>query len=389
MIDLHDYFDPVSIDRPDIEFLSGPASFSHNVFIHTENTPVNDISKYKIAILGVPDGRYSASEGTSEAPDRIRQMLYRLSRIQGKIKIADLGNMKQGLSFGDTVAGLADVVTYLRGMNVFPLIIGGSSALVSAIDRSYTSRNLNYSLLSVDSRIDFHPEKKEPVAHNWIYPLLYNTKGRLKQFTGIGYQTYLNDLQIINRLSRRKAELMRIGDVRSSMHQVEPLMRDSDVVIFDIGAVRQSDAPGSFSPSPNGFYGEEICLLARYAGISDSINVFGLFEVNPALDFRDQTSALAAQIIWFFLEGFSHKQFELHSLHDPLSGRFTRYHVRITDLSDELVFVKSNLTERWWMEIAEENGKCSFIACSHEDYLQANRNEVPEKWVKASIRFKK
>ena len=55
---------------------------------------------------------------------------------------------------------------------------------------------------------------------------------------------------------------------------------------------------------------------------------------------------------------------------------------------DDLIFVKSNLTDRWWMELAGENDKSEYIACSHEDYLKANRNEVPDRWVNAMERLK-
>ena len=165
-------------------------------------------------------------------------------------------------------------------------------------------------------------------------------------------------------------------------------MRDSDVAVLDISAVRQSDAPGTISPSPNGFYGEEICLLSRYAGISDKLRVFAVLEVNPEFDIRFQTTGLAAQIIWFFLEGFSQKQYEAPAISDSNSGRFVRYHVRVTDLEDDLIFVKSSLTDRWWIEIRTDKDENIYIACSHEDYLKANRNEVPERWVMAAGRIK-
>jgi hypothetical protein len=187
---------------------------------------------------------------------------------------------------------------------------------------------------------------------------------------------------------KRHSDLVRIGDVRQAIYLTEPLLRDSDIAVFDISAVRQSDAPGTIAPSPNGFYGEEICLLARYSGISDKLKIFGLFEVNPDLDIRNQTSGLAAQIIWFFLEGFAQKQYETPALGLSNSGRFIKYHVRVTDLEDDLIFVKSNLTDRWWMEIQDEKDQNSYVSCSHEDYLKANQNEVPDRWVKAVERLK-
>ena len=388
MVELNDYFNPVSIQRPDFVHLTGQAVFPHNITIHTDNAPVKDISKYKIAILGVPDGRNSLNESSFKGPDVIRDQLYRLAKIPGRSKIIDLGNMKQGVTFNDTLAGLTDILTSLIQKNLFPVIIGGSSALVPAIDRALSQLNTKYTLTAVDPRIDFSNERKEPDSFNYLNTIINNHKNTLHHYINIGYQTYLNDQQVINRFLKRRSELVRIGDVRQAIYLTEPLFRDSDVAIFDISAVRQSDAPGTISPSPNGFYGEEICLLSRYAGISDKLKIFGLFDINPEFDTRSQTSGLAAQILWFFLEGFSQKQYETPVLSDSNSGRFIKYHVRITDLDDDLIFVKSNLTDRWWMELPAEKDQSLYVACSHEDYLKANRNEVPDRWVNAVERLK-
>jgi arginase family enzyme len=388
MVDLNDYFNPVSIEGPDFEHLTAQAGFPHNITIHTDSTPVKDIGKYKIALFGVPDGRNSPNVGSLKGPDMIREQLYKLAKIPGRSKIIDLGNMKQGVTFNDTIAGLTDILSLLISENLFPVIIGGSSALIPAIDKALSQFLTSYTLTAVDSRIDFSNERKEPDSFNYLNAIINNHKSTFSHYINIGYQTYLNDQQIINRFLKRRSELIRIGDVRQAIYLTEPLFRDSDAAIFDISSVRQSDAPGTISPSPNGFYGEEICLLSRYAGISDKLRIFGLFDVNPEFDIRNQTTGLAAQILWFFLEGFSQKQYETPVLNISNSGRFIKYHVRVTDLDDDLIFVKSNLTDRWWIELQTEKDQNIYVACSHEDYLKANRNEVPERWVQAVERLK-
>jgi formiminoglutamase len=388
MVDLNDYFNPVSIEEPVFEHLSRQAGFAHNITVHTENTSIKDLSKYKIALLGVPDGRNSPNTGSLKGPDMVRSQLYGLSKVPGKSKIIDLGNMKQGVTFNDTLAGLTDVLVQMLNENVFPVIIGGSSALVPAIDRALSQLKIRYILTAVDSRIDFNNERKEPDSCNYLNTIQNNHKSTFDQYINIGYQTYLNDQQVINRFMKKGAELVRIGDVRQAIYLTEPLFRDSDAAIFDISAVRQAESPGTFSPSPNGFYGEEICLLSRYAGISDKLKIFGLFDVNPEYDIRSQTAGLAAQILWFFLEGFSQKQYETPVLNTGNSGRFIKYHVRVTDLEDDMIFVKSNLTDRWWIELSSGDDENTYVACSHEDYLKANRNEVPDRWVKAVERLK-
>ncbi|NSW94073.1 MAG: formimidoylglutamase [Bacteroidales bacterium] len=388
MTEINEYFNPVLIEPPDFKLLADQATFSHNITVHTENNPLKKINDYRIALIGVPEGRNSLNIGSSKSPDIIREQLYKLAKVPGKTKIIDLGNMKQGVTFNDTLAGLTDVLTLLLNENIFPVIIGGSSALVPAIDKAFSSLKIRYTLTEVDSRIDYEPERRETDSSGYLNKIFANPRNNIRHYINIGYQTYLNDQQVINRLTRRHADLIRVGDARQALHLTEPLFRDSDAAVFDISAVRQSDAPGTLYPSPNGFYGEEICLLARYAGISDQLKVFGIFEVNPEYDKRYQTSALTAQIIWFFLEGFSQKQYESPALSDSNTGRFIKYHVRVSDLEEDLIFIKSNFTERWWLEIKDESGNSSYVACSHEDYIKANHNEVPDRWVKAVNRLK-
>ncbi len=50
----------------------------------------------------------------------IRGELYKLAKIPGKSKIIDLGNMKQGVTFNDTLAGLTDVLVYSSERKYFP-----------------------------------------------------------------------------------------------------------------------------------------------------------------------------------------------------------------------------------------------------------------------------
>jgi formiminoglutamase len=387
MIDLNQYLDPVCLDKPEVEHLTGSAAFPHNVAVNSGNVPLDDLTGYAVALIGVPDDRCSSNKGAMYAPDAIRKNLYTFSRLPGKMKITDLGNLKTGTSFEDTLAGLRDVIIQLLAQDVMPVIIGGTSALMPAIDRCISSLRQPWSLVSVDSRLDFTAEKRAGDSLNWMNDMIYRSGNRLSHLSAIGHQTYLTDQQVVNRFNRRHYEMMRIGEVRAAIHETEPLFRDATAALFDIGSVRQADAPGTLLPSANGFYGEEICLLARYAGLSDNLKVLALTEVNPMYDNRFQTSHLAAQIIWFFLEGFSQKQYELPYLSDQMNNRFTRYHVTLSDLEGEAIFIKGIITERWWIEIRDADGEPHYLACSYDDYLMANRDQVPGRWTRAMLRF--
>ena len=384
MIKLSDYLDPVSIERPLWGHLSEPSCLSHNLTISTASNPVTSVSGYKLAVIGIPDDRRSPNKGSSKAPDSIRESLYQLARIPGKLKIADLGNIKIGPNFEDTLAAIRDLLQHLSDEGCPALMIGGSSAVIPAIHEVVGAGKSPYNWAAVDSRIDFVAERREPDSFNYLGSILHDRKNRLGNFTAIGYQTYLNDPQTVNRFRKMNHKLVRIGEARSDLLEIEPIFRDSSLITFDISAVRQSDAPGTFAPSPNGFYTEEICLLARYAGLSDRMKVFGLFEVNPLLDTRNQTSSLASQLLWFLLEGIGQKQNEADLLgQKETNGRFIKYHVSVEDLEEDLLFIRSSVTNRWWLSLVTNGGKKRFVACSYRDYLKAGEGEIPQRWMDA------
>lgn len=387
MINLNDYLTPVSIDKPEERNISEQSRFSHNIKVHTENNKLESLEDYKVAIIGVPDSRKSPAPGSAAAPDAVRRDLYEMARTPGKLKIADLGNIRPGNSYNDTIAALADVLEYLSSKQVFAIIVGGSGSLIEAVDRVYRARGNRYVLATIDSRIRYNPESTEPGPYNTLFPLFHAQSSGMSHFISIGYQTYLNDPQVITRLTRKQHEMMRLGDVRQAIHLTEPFIRDSDSLLFVMESVRQADAPGTHSPSPNGLYAEEACLLARYAGVSERLSFFALTDIVPERDIARQTTTLAAQIVWFAIESFAQKQTENPADSAGGNGRFTRYHMTIEDPGIEMIFVKSNFTDRWWMEISIPGLGPVYVSCSCEDYMKANNNEVPERWIKASSRL--
>ena len=177
-------------------------------------------------------------------------------------------------------------------------------------------------------------------------------------------------------------ETYRIGQIRTDITEAEPIVRNADLLTVDISAIRQSDAPGNASASPNGFYGEEICQVMMYAGLSDKLSGLGIYEFNPDLDRNGQTSHLIAQMIWFFAEGIGNRKFDT-----PLTNQqnYITYRVAISDLENEITFIKSSKSDRWWMKLPVELSKNRYmnqhlIPCSYKDYQQACSDVVPERW---------
>jgi hypothetical protein len=124
----------------------------------------------------------------------------------------------------------------------------------------------------------------------------------------------------------------------------------------------------------------------RYAGLSEKVSSVGLFEVNPGHDQRGQTAHLSAQMLWYFLDGFSQRS---NDFPDEKNGQYIKYYVDMEGHKEDVVFYKSKSTDRWWMEIPVSEEKRSkyrrhlMVPCSYLDYQTACNNEIPDRWWQA------
>ncbi len=373
-MDLNYYFEPVALEKPEEPVIFSNAMFGRNIHINTPSTPIDEISNYHIAILGIPEERKSLNKGTALAPDKIREKLYTLFKVNEKIKIIDLGNLKTSGSINDTYYGARDVLLELLNNQVNAIVLGGSQDLTCGLFMAFEQHKNSVNLIAIDSKFDAGNDEisaEEYLQVIWKSPKLF-------RFANIGYQQYLVDPQMIEKINTMGFEPLRLGILRNNMSIAEPVIRDTHIVSFDISSVRQSDAPGTLFSSPNGFYAEECCQLARYAGLSDQVSCFGIFEVNPLRDRHNQTAHLAAQMVWYFIEGYSQRRIEIPS---ATSSDYKVFYIKHEDMEHELTFYKSQITNRWWMEVPEiKTGKTILIACSQDEYQQASNHDIPELW---------
>ena len=378
-MNLNDFFDPVSIEKPENSFLRPNMEFGHNIYVHTPDNPIQNITEYKIALMGVPEDRNSNNKGCSLAPDQIRQDLFKLHKFKKKLKIIDLGNLKQGSKPEDTYLGLRETVSYLLSNNVTPVIIGGTQDISYGVILAYEYLNKVISYVTVDAKLDLKSMKEEIHSENYIKEIFKNKTRLLFNYTNIGHQACFTDQNDLELLKNLYFDSYRLGQVRNNIKIIEPSIRDADFISIDFNAIKQADSPGNFRPSPNGFYGEEVCQLSRYSGMSDQLSAFLISEINPSFDPQNQTSHLAAQAIWYFIDGFLQKRPEK----PDGSENFTKFVVNLDSIDHNLVFYKSEQSNRWWLEIPSIRNKPYLISCAYEDYLQAGNQEIPDRWWKA------
>jgi formiminoglutamase len=358
-------------------------SLGRYVQVHTLQDGMPELDTIQLAIFGVQEDRNAIdNDGCGENLDEIRRHLYQLFPGNWHTKIADLGNITKGNKVEDTYFAVTSLTNYLLKKNIIPIIIGGSQDVTYANYRAYDSLEQTVNVVSVDSKFDIGSSEDDLNSRSYLSKIVMDTPTNLFNFSNIGYQTYFNSQEELDLLNNLFFDAYRLGEVKN-LTLVEPIMRDADIVSIDIGSIRQSEAPANNNCSPNGFYGEEICSISRYAGISDKVTSFGVYEYNPRFDTNNQTSHLIAQMIWYFIEGVNFRAKDY-----PFSSKesYQKFIVLIEN-DDPINFYKSDKSGRWWMEINiitnNKYKRHALIPCSYEDYVQATAQNIPERWYKA------
>ena len=333
-----------------------------------------------IVLVGVPEDRTAVQNtGTGKSINEIRKQLYKLFKGNWSLTIYDLGDIIPGDTFKDTEIALKEIMAVLLRQKLLPIVIGGSHALTYAGYRAFDTLEQKVNLAVVDSKFDLGSIDKRLDSQSYLTKIVMEKPNNLFNFTNIGYQTFLNSQDEINLLQSLLFEAYRLGDVKTDIELVEPVLRDTDFLSIDMSAVRKMDAPANNNATISGLNAEDICKITRYAGISDKLSVLGIYEYNASKDTDFITAELIAQMLWYFIEGVNFRSYEFPS--KDLKN-FKKYIVIIED--ETFHFYKSDISGRWWMEInVKVNNKTkreTLIPCTYSDYLSANRQEVPERW---------
>ncbi|UGS21590.1 formimidoylglutamase [Flavobacterium cyclinae] len=376
-----DFLQPISTSVEEFVATLSNQTLGKKVVFHTQTDfPVLD--NIAIAIFTVNEYRGNNKNNSDFSFDNFRKNFYSLYPGNWNASIVDLGTIEAGASVEDTYFVVKSLVAELIKKGIIPIVVGGSQDVTYPMYRAYDTLDQMVNVVSVDNRFDFSKEDKV-ASDSYLSKIIVEEPNNLFNFSNIGYQTYFNSQEEIDLIEKLYFEAYRLGEVSNNLSIAEPVFRDADLVSVDMTSV-QSSYSGNFKTfNPNGFTGKEICALTRYAGISDKVTSFGIFNFNP----NENEVVLTAQMLWYFIEGFCFRSNEY-----PFGTKesYLKYIVPIED--EELIFYKSNKTERWWIEIpflTNVNNKLkrnTLLPCTHEDYLAACEQEIPERWWKAQRR---
>jgi len=354
------------------------------VKLHGDTSGLPDLEDVKFAFFGIKENRNDIDFiGTEINFDEIRKAIYSLYPGNWFHKTIDLGDIEKGESVEDTYFAVKKVVEALLKEKIIPLILGGGQDLVYAQYRAYDFSENMINLVNVDSRFDLGDAEQPINNRSYVGKIIVDKPYNLFNYSTLGYQSYFNAPAEITLMEKLYFDAYRLGEITADVTLAEPIMRNADLVCFDVGAIKTAERGMKNISNPNGFDGREICAIARYAGISNKTSSFGVYEIGN-LNGAKTAAMMVAQIFWYFIEGVNFRIAD-DDFNDEKS--YTSYHVPIDD--EVLSFKKSNKTGRWWIELPiisnvdNKLKRTTLLPCTYEEYLGATNQDIPERWLKS------
>ena len=328
----------------------------------------------QVAIIGIDETRNAFPMPYAAKADNVRYWLYQLAAFNN-LKITDFGNLILGNNAADTYSAISYITESLVSGGVIPIYIGGSHDLTLPIVEGLLNLQKQTEIGILDSSFDVL-NSESVNSRSFVGAIAQKHKSRV--ITNIiGYQSYLVSAAQQDYLNDVNIDSYRIGLLRQNINEMEPVLRDCDLISFDAGSVRQTDMPSSQQLSPNGLYTEEACQLATFAGLSDKSKAFGIFGLVSKNTPMEVSASLTAQIVWHYIYGVSQRKNDYPKCN--LDG-YKKIFVKLNNTESDIVFYQNLENERFWMEIPEIKGKEKrIISCSKSDYTQLVNNKISDR----------
>ena len=377
-----------SVDEELVNSIESPYAVVKSLSVNTYN--IGELDGFDIALIGLTESRGSSSSGEIEkASYFIRKKLYSLKKGIGSYRIIDLGDLRNGIDLSDTQHRLEEVCQFLINKNVLPVILGGTHDFTLPQFKAYESLEKLISLINVDSYINVSDSQEAPSNERFLFEIFTQEPNYLFNYVHLAYQSYLNAEPTINTLETLFFDALRLGQIKSDISVIEPFIREADMMVFDIASIQNAQCPANPKSEVFGLSGEEACQLCWYGGLNNKLSSFGVYEYYPELDDdKFSTASVIATMIWYFIEGFYQRKDEMGFG----SNNYLRYEVSLEKNPSSIVFYKSKISEKWWMEVPYPNDYHKFarnaiVPCSYQDYETTMGGDIPGRWIEMQTKF--
>ncbi len=376
-MDLKLYLDPVTPELTEQEFSND--SFVQSVYVNEDKIP--DLDGMDLALVGLRENRGNIDLNQTGV-NEIRKKLYTLKRGEGMCNIVDLGDIRNGIDLEETYKKIKIVCQSLISKKVLPILIGGTHDLDIGQFWAYEEEDKLVTVLNVDSRLDLEKDQDE-TRKKHLHKIFTHEPNYLFNYNQLGHQSYLVNPSSQKTVQQLRFRMTRLGEMREDFKKVEPIIREADMLSFDLSAIQKMYCPGGQDSEVFGLTGEEACQIMWYAGINDKLSSVGIYEYNPDKDTQDHQSAMViATMVWYFVEGFKNRKGEKGFQ----TNDYVQYVVSMGVEPETITFYKSRLSDKWWMEVPNSNhtgiyDRSFIVPCDHADYEEATKGEVPERWI--------
>ena len=329
---------------------------------------LNSFESLDIVIFSVNEYRFnSAIRKSFNANKDFRKKLYSLYYGNWNLNIYDLGDLENGNLVSDTQFALSKILEFFSKNKILVITIGGSQNLLFDIYSSLKETLQKINLVSVDNKIDFSNNNE-----SFLHKIIMDENNKLANFSNIGYQKHLTSFPENKLLDKMYFESINLGKIKYNVAEAEPVLRDSDIVSFNINSVKAGELNNAHQ-YPNGLSSYELCSLSRFSGLSSRVNIVSYFE-NWDLSIMN---SLLAESTWYVIDGYATRINE-----NPLSDSndFIYYHIELDNY--KFKFYRSKLSDRWWVEFLNDeiiSIEKDIISCTFDDYNNCKNSVIPER----------
>ena len=360
-----EYFSPVEI----FEFVNKLENnqFGSKIKVNGLDS-LNSLEGLDIVIFSINEYRFNSNFKKSfNANKDFRKKLYSLYFGNWDLSIYDFGDLKNGNQISDTQFALEKVLEFFSKNNILVITIGGSQNLAYNIYSSLKETSKKINLVSVDNKIDFFQGNK-----SFLHNIIMDENNKLNNFSNLGYQKHLSSVAENKLINKMYFESINLGKIKLNIYEAEPILRDSNIVCFNINSVKSGDLNNAHQ-YPNGLSSYELCSLSRFSGLSSKINIISFFE-NWDLPIMN---SLLAESTWYVIDGYSAKINEKPGIN---SNDFIHYFIELDKY--KFKFYRSKLSDRWWVEFLNDDLisiEKDIISCTYNDYNNCKNSVIPDR----------
>jgi formiminoglutamase len=374
MKDISIYFSP--IERLTIK----EDTLGASIKIHDANG-FPEINKNSIAFFSVPEYRRTSISSVKDSAE-FREDLYDFYKGDSwSREVYDLGVINPGEQIEDTYFAVSQVVAELVKIDVIPIVLGGGQDLTLACYKGFGGLEQAINICSVDAKLDIGEPDGPVSSSGFVSHMLMQRPCHLFNYANVGMQRLKVPRKEVDLFEKLYFDICRLGEFNTDFKKAEPHLRNADMLSVDFDSVRNSETDSKVYSNPNGFYGDQFCQIAKYAGISDKMSCLGIYNIHP--DQNKAAAKLLVEFIWYFMDGVALRVGDF-----PIGGKnnYKKFFVHLEEFEDDLVFYKSDKSGRWWLEVRYPGASTAkydrhqLVPCDQSDYEDAMRNVIPDLW---------